>query len=182
MTVNEEINDIARRIKEEVNSEVTLTIGNIEDPSQAVPVLCERMDTICAMMDYQATMISNAEKEMEEAKFQYKRRELRAKQKYNEAFVAFKQEDRPKPKSERRTDKEYEALASLEASIDVNEVLSKEKEYLRSQHNLTSEKHRYETLNNHFLSYRKACDLLMKELNANLGGAHRTYKPNDFNR
>lgn len=164
MTVNQTINDVAVQIKEEINQDVDLTIGNIENPAQAVPTLCERMDRICAMMDYQAEIIAHAEEYLEEKKFQYKRKELAAKKKYNEAFINFKQEDRPKPKDQRRTDKEYEAMAELEASVDMNECLSCEKDYFGAQHKLDDEKHRYEVLNNHFLSYRKACDLLAKEL------------------
>ncbi len=164
MTVNKEINIIARRIKEEVNSEVDLSIGNIENPAQAVPVLCERLDTICAMMDYQAEMIKYAEVGLEEAKYLAQKKGLISKKKYNNAFVKFKQEDRLKPRSERRTDKEYEAIAELEADIETNEALTAEREYWRAKHNLDDEKHKYEILNNHFLSYRKASDMLMKEM------------------
>lgn len=169
MTVNQQIDAIAEEIKKEVDTEVDLSIGSIENPAEAVPVLCERMDRICAMMDYQAVLISKAESNLEEAKYQYKRKELQAKKVYNEAFVKFKQEDRSKPRDQRRTDKEYEAIAELEASIASNEALSGEREYLRSQHRLEDEKHKYETLNNHFLAYRKACDMLVKEMNK-LGG------------
>jgi hypothetical protein len=165
MSVNETINGVAEEIKREINSEVDLTIGSLENPAQAVPTLCERMDRICAMMDYQATLISYAESALEEAKYQYKRKELAAKKKYNEAFVKYKQEDRVKPKDQRRTDPEYCAIADLEASIDTNEALSAEREYLKTQHGLDDAKHKYEVLNNHFLSYRKACDMLVKEMN-----------------
>ena len=89
MTVNKEINDIARNIKEEVNSEVNLSIGNIENPAQAVPILCERMDTICSMMAYQAEIITHAESNLEEKRYLYKKKELEAKKKYNQAFVDF---------------------------------------------------------------------------------------------
>jgi hypothetical protein len=169
MTVNKEIQLIADEIKKEVNADVDLSIGDIENPSVAVPVLCERMDRICAMMDYQAELLTHAEAALEEAKYQYKKKELAAKKVYNEAFCRFKQEDRPKPKDQRRTDKEYEAMAELEANIPMNECLSCERVYLNTQHRLEDEKHRYEILNNHFLSYRKASDMLMKELNK-LGG------------
>ena len=169
MTVNSEINAIAEEIKQEVNEDVDLSIGSIENPSVAVPVLCERMDRICAMMDYQAELLTHAETALEEAKYQYKRRELAAKKSYNESFCRFKQEDRQKPRDQRRTDKEYEAMAELECDIPMNEALSFEREYLKTQHKLEDEKHRYEILNNHFLSYRKASDMLMKELNK-LGG------------
>ena len=169
MTVNQQINQIAEEIKKEVNEEVDLSIGDIENPSVAVPVLCERMDKICAMMDYQTELITHAETALEEAKYQYKRKELAAKKTYNEAFCRFKQEDRLKPKDQRRTDKEYEAIAELEAHIATAEALTCEREYLRTQHKLDDEKHKYEILNNHFLSYRKASDMLMKELQK-LGG------------
>ncbi len=169
MTVNKEINSIARKIKEEVNSDVDLTIGSIEQPAQAVPVLIERMDKICAMMDFQAEVISHAETNQEEKRYFYEKKKLVAKKKYNDAFVTFKQDDRPKPKSERRTDKEYEALADLEADIEMNESLTAEREYWRANHQLSGEKHKYEVLNNHFLSYRKAADMLVKEMNK-LGG------------
>jgi hypothetical protein len=121
------------------------------------------------MMDYQAELISRAESALEEAKYQYKRKELIAKKVYNEAFCKYKQEDRPKPKDQRRTDKEYEAVASLEADVACNEALTAERVYLNTMHRLEDEKHRYEILNNHFLSYRKASDMLIKELNK-LGG------------
>ena len=165
MTTNSEINDIARRIKEEVNSDVDLSIGNIENPALAVPVLCERMDTVCGLMEYQAEMIKSAENNLEEKKYQYKRKELTAKKKYNESFIRFKQEDRQRPKSERRTDPEYTAMAELESNVEMNEALSSERDYLNAQHKLSGEKHHYEILNNHFLSYRKACDMLVKEMN-----------------
>jgi hypothetical protein len=165
MTTNSEINEIARRIKEEVNSDVDLSIGNIEDPAQAVPILCERMDKICAMMEFQAEMIKSAESNLEEKKYQYKKKELIAKKKYNESFIRFKQEDRQRPRNERRTDPEYTAIAELESNVEMNEALTCEKDYMKSQHMLSDEKHKYEILNNHFLSYRKACDMLVKEMN-----------------
>ena len=179
MSVNEEINVIAQRVKKEVNKDVNLSIGNIENIAEAVPILCERMDNICGLMDYQATLISISESALEEAKFRYKKKELIAKQKFNQAFVDFKQEDRPKPRNERRTDKEYEALAELEASVDTNEALNLEKEYLKTQHGLSDAKHHYEVLNNHFLSYRKACDLLTREFSkiGDFTVKHQVYNP-----
>ena len=174
MTVSQQLAAIADQIKREVNTEVDLSIGAVENPAQAVPTLIERMDTICAMMDYQAEIISHTETALEEAKYQYKRKELGAKKKYNEAFVRYKQEDRPKPKDQRRTDKEYEAIAELEANVDLNETLTSERAYLAAQHKLDDEKHKYEILNNHFLSYRKACDLLMKEF-SKIGGPYGQY-------
>jgi hypothetical protein len=165
MTVINEIDKVAMEIKKEVNEDIDLTIGSLENVAEAVPTLCERMDKICALMDYQATLISYAESGLEEAKYQYKKKELAAKKKYNTAFVQFKQEDRLKPKDQRRTDKEYEAISELEANIEVHEALTSELVYNKAQHKLADEQHRYEVLNNHFLSYRKACDLLMKELN-----------------
>lgn len=166
MTVTKEINDIAIQIKEEVKTDVDLSIGNVENPALAVPILCERMDTICSMMAYQAEIISRAESNLEEKKYLYKKKELDAKKKYNNAFVSFKQEDRPKPRSDRRTDKEYEAMAELESNIAMNEALNSERDYMNAQHKLADERHRYDILNNHFLSYRKACDLLMKEMSS----------------
>ena len=165
MNVNTKINEIAEEIKKEVDQTVDLNIGDIEDPAMAVPTLCERMDRVCGLMDYQATLISHAEKSLEEAKYQYKRKELQAKKKYNEALVGYKQEDRLKPKDQRRTDKEYEAMASLESNVETMEALTCEREYLKAQHGLDDAKHSYEVLNNHFLSYRKAADLLIKEFN-----------------
>lgn len=169
MTVNKEIDLIARKVKEEVNSDVDLTIGSIEQPAQAVPVLIERMDKICAMMDFQSEVISRAETNQEEKRYHYEKKKLIAKKKYNDAFVKFKQDDRPKPRPERRTDKEYEALAELEADIETNESLTAERDYWRANHKLSDEKHKYEILDNHFLSYRKAADMLVKEMNK-LGG------------
>lgn len=162
--MNTQINQIAEEIKKEINENIDLAIGNIENPAEAVPVLCERMDKICGLMDYQATLISYAEKELEEARYQYKRKELAAKKKYNESLIKFKQEDRLKPKDQRRTEKEYGAMAELEANVETLEALTSEREYVKAQHKLEDEKHKYEVLNNHFLSYRKAADLLMSEL------------------
>jgi len=177
MIINQEINKIAEAIKTEVDDNVDLSIGEIENPGEAVPILCERMDKVCGMMDYQATLITYAETNLEEAKYQYKKKDLLAKHKYNENFVMFKQEDKLKPKDQRRTDKEYEAMASLEASIACNEALTAEIAYLNAQHKLDDEQHKYEILNNHFLSYRKACDLLVKEFNK-LGGPRERYSGN----
>ena len=179
MTVNGEIQVIAEAIKKEVNEDVDLSIGSIENPSVAVPVLCERMDRICGLMDYQAELIAHAETALEEAKYQYKRKELAAKKTYNEAFCKYKQEDRMKPKDQRRTDKEYEAIAELEAHISTSESLSAEREYLKTQHQLDDAKHKYEILNNHFLSYRKASDMLMVELRK-LGDPRDKYISNKF--
>ena len=124
MTVTNAINDMAEEVRQELLVDVDLTIGSLENPAEAVPTLCERMDKICALMDYQATLITHAENALEEAKFQYKRKELVARKKYNESFVHYKQEDSPKPRDMRRTDKEYEAMSELDASIEVNEALS----------------------------------------------------------
>ena len=164
MTVNSEINSVAEEIKREVAQEIDLSIGSIENPAEATPVLIERMDRVCGLMDYQATLITYAESALEEAKFQYKRKEQAAKRKYNESLCRFKQEDRLKPRDQRRTDVEYEAMAELESDILVNEQLSTERVYLTAQHKLDDEKHRYEILQNHFLSYRKASDLLITEM------------------
>lgn len=164
MTVNNAIDAMAQEVKKELAHNVDLSIGSIENPAEAVPVLIDRMDNICALMDYQATLITYAESALEEAKFLYKRKEMSAKKKYNQAFVGYKQEDRTKPKDQRRTDKEYEAMAELESNIELNEALSAEKIYLNTQHGLEDAKHKYETLNNHFLGYRKACDLLSSEI------------------
>ena len=165
MNVHDQINAIAQEIKTEVDKDIDLNIGDTENAAEAVPTLCERMDRVCGLMDYQATLISYAEKKLEEARYQYKKKELLAKKKYNDKFCQFKQEDRPKPKDQRRTDKEYEAMAELESHIETFETLTSEREYITAQHGLEDEKHKYETLNNHFLSYRKACDLLIKEFN-----------------
>ena len=174
MTVNSEISGIARNIKEEINKDIELSIGSVEHPAQAVPVLVERMDKICAMMDFQAEIISHAESDQEEKRYLFEKKKLIAKKKYNTAFVTLKQDDRPKPKCQRRTDKEYEALADLEADIEMNESLTAEKEYWKSNHRLMDEKHKYEILNNHFLSYRKACDMIVKEMDK-LGGPRERY-------
>ena len=168
MTVSQEIDKIATEIKKEINTEVDLSIGNVESIAEATPILCERMDKICSMMSYQATIISVAETALEEAKYQYKRKELSAKKKYNESLIKYKQDDRQKPRDQRRTDPEYVAMAELEANIELNEALSAEREYLRTQHKLDDAKHHYEILNNHFLAYRKASDMLVSEMK-NLG-------------
>lgn len=165
MNVHNQINQIAEEVKKEVNQEVDLNIGDIENPAEAVPTLCERMDRVCGLMDYQATLITYAEKKLEEARYQYKKKSLLSKKKYNDSFVSFKQEDRSKPKDQRRTDKEYDAMAELESHVEMFEELTSEREYVTAQHGLDDEKHKYEVLNNHFLSYRKAADLLIKEFN-----------------
>jgi hypothetical protein len=165
MSVHGEIEKVAEEIKHEINEDIDLTIGSLENPAEAVPTLCERMDRICAMMNYQATLISYAETALEEAKYKFKKKELAAKKKYSESFVKYKQEDRLRPKADRRTDPEYCAIAELESNIEVNEALSSEREYMHAQHGLEDAKHKYEILNNHFLSYRKACDMLVKEMN-----------------
>jgi hypothetical protein len=116
------------------------------------------------MMDFQASIITEKERDLEESKYQYKRKEQAAKKKYNEFFVKYKQEDRVKPKDQRRTDKEYEAIASLECCIEVNEEIAAERAYMHSQHELDDAKHNYEILNNHFLAYRKGADLLAVEM------------------
>ena len=164
MTVDGEIRNIEMEIKKEINEDIDLSIGSIENPSEAAPVLCDRMDRVCSLMSWQSSLISAAEKAVEEAKYQFKKKELSAKKKYNESLIKFKQDDRIKPRNQRRTDPEYISMAELESNIELNESLSAEKEYLHSQHKLDDAKHYYEILNNHFLSYRKATDLLIVEM------------------
>jgi hypothetical protein len=164
MTVNAAINDIAKAIKEEIVTEVDLSIGTHEDPAQTSATISERIDKILAMMDFQSSKITAAENVVEEMQYQYRRKELAAKTKYNHAFINFKSEDRLKPKDQRRTDKEYEAMAELESNIEVSESLSAHKAYVSAQHKLDDEKHNYEILEAHFTGYKKQAELLMREL------------------
>lgn len=167
--LEKELEKISEEVSEEldVNPE-RLSIGGQENPSQTVPILIERMDRICGLMDFQSTLISKAEVEEEEARYKYKRSEKDYKHELNRAYIAFKQDDRQKFgsdfKKHSRTDPEYQAMAELEVETKLNFVLQCERDYLAAQHRHEDAKHKYETLNNHFLSYRKSCDLLKTEL------------------
>src|SRR5665213_1622285 len=165
MTVNGVINSVAQEIKEELNSEVDLSIGKHESPAQTAEVISERIDKILAMMEYQSLNIIKAEEILEEASFQHKRKELAAKTKYNRAFVGFKSEDRVKPKDQRRTDVEYIAMAELECNIEVNETIFAHKAYMAAQNRVSDEKHRAEILEAHFTGYKKQAELIIRELN-----------------
>ncbi len=166
--VEREINDIAREVAEEIMVEPeALAMGSHETAAQAAPVLMERMDKVCGLMDYQATLIEHAKNNLEEAKYVSKRAEKDYKHEHNKAYLRFKQEDREKYgadfKRNAKTDPEYKAMADMEADDKLNFSLQKERDYLAAQHALEDAKHKYETLNNHFLSYRKSCDLLKME-------------------
>jgi hypothetical protein len=115
-------------------------------------------------MDYQSGQITEAENAVEEAQYQYKRKELAAKTKYNRTFINYKTEDRLKPKDQRRTDPEYCAIAELESNIEVNEAISAHKAYVSTQHKLDDAKHRFEILEAHFTGYKKQAELLIREI------------------
>lgn len=166
--VEKELEVIRDEIAEEIRVEPEeLAMGFQENPAQAVPVLMERMDKICGLMDFQATLIENAKSRLEDARFTHKKAEKDYKHEHSKAYLRFKQEDREKYgadfKKNAKTDPEYKAMADLEVEEKLNWSLQKERDYLAAQHALEDAKHKYETLNNHFLSYRKSCDLLKIE-------------------
>ena len=157
-------NEIAEEIKVKPES---LEMGSHDTAVQAVPVLMEKMDKICSLMDWQATLIEKAKKELENKKYIHKVAEKEYKHEHNKAYLKFKQEDREKYgvnfKKNAKTDPEYKAMSDMEVHEMLNFSLQKERDFLTTQHALEDEKHKYETLNNHFLSYRKSCDLLKIE-------------------
>ena len=167
--IDKKLTDISEEVSVELEIDVDdLMIGVQDNPSQSVVVLMEKMDKICAFMSYQNELIEKAKKELENAKYRFKRSEKDYKQQFNRSYLSHKQEDREKYgtdfKKFGRTDPEYHALAELDADVKHNETLTAERDYLASQHNLQNTQHNYECLNNHFLSYRKSCDLLKMEL------------------
>lgn len=161
-------------IEKEVLKEVRINPDDLslgfqqENPAQAVPVLIERMDKICGLMDYQATIIEQAKLELEEARFRFRTAEKEYKHTIDLSLVKFKSEDREKFgadfKKRGRTDPEYQAMANLEAHSKSIFAMQMERDYFKAQHKLEDSQHNYETLNNHFLSYRKSCDLLRMEI------------------
>ena len=166
---DQKVQDISKEVSVELEIDPDdLMIGVQDTPSQSVVVLMEKMDKICALMSYQNEMIERAKKELENAKYRYKRSEKDYKHKLNEGYLRYKQEDREKYgtdfKKLGRTDPEYHAMAELDADVKLNEALTAERDYLASQHKLQNTQHDYECLNNHFLSYRKSCDLLKMEI------------------
>ena len=167
--VEKELQDISNQVSEELKIDPEeLAIGVQDSPVKSVPILMERMDKICSLMSYQSEFIEAAKKELENAKFRYKKSEKDYKHEKDKAYLRYKQEDRNKYGADFKklgcTDPEYQAMAELDANIKLNETLTAERNYLTSQHNLENAKHNYELLNNHFLSYRKSCDLLKMEL------------------
>ena len=68
MTADGEVRAIEQAIKKELNDDTDLNIGSIENPAECATVLCARMDTVCSMMNWQATVVAAAEKEVEEKK------------------------------------------------------------------------------------------------------------------
>jgi len=167
--VDSKLEDISNEVSVELEIDPEeLTIGVQDSPQQSAVILMERMDKICALMSYQNELIERAKKELENAKYRFRRAEKDYKHKLNEAYLGYKQEDREKYgtdfKKLGRTDPEYHAMAELDANVKLNESLTAERDYLASQHNLQNTQHNYECLNNHFLSYRKSCDLLKMEM------------------
>jgi len=166
--VEAELEIITEEIAQEIKVEPeTLAMGSHDTAAQAVPVLMERMDKVCGLMDWQATLIENAKTILEDAKYVHKKAEKDYKHEHNKSYLGFKQEDREKYgadfKKNARTDPEYKAMADMEVNELLNFALQKDRDYLAAQHALEDAKHKYETLNNHFLSYRKSCDLLRIE-------------------
>jgi hypothetical protein len=166
---DKKVQDISEEVSVELEIDPEeLMIGVQDNPSQSVVVLMERMDKICAIMSYQNELIERSKKELENAKYRYKRAEKDYKHKLNESYLKYKQEDREKYgtdfKKLGRTDPEYHAMAELDADVKLNEALTAERDHLTALHNLQNKQHSYECLNNHFLSYRKSCDLLKMEL------------------
>ena len=163
-----ELQVITEEIAEEIKVEPeTLAMGSHDTAAQAVPVLMERMDKVCGLMDFQATLIERAKFNHEEKRYIYKTAEKDYKHEHSKAYLGFKQEDREKYgadfKKNSKTDPEYKAMADMEVNEKLTFSLQKERDYLAAQHALEDAKHKYETLNNHFLSYRKSCDLLKIE-------------------
>jgi len=166
--LDKKLQDISEEVSVELEIDPSeLMIGAQDNPIQSVPVLMERMDKICALMSYQNELIEGAKKELENAKYRYKRAEKDYKHKLNESYLKYKHEDREKYGSDfkklGKTDPEYHAMAELDADIKLNETLTAERDYVASRHNLENVEHNYECLNNHFLNYRKSCDLLKIE-------------------
>ena len=163
-----ELQIITEEIADEIHVDPdSLSMGAHDTAAQAVPVLMERMDKVCGLMDWQATLIERSKTEQEDKKYLHKKAEKDYKHGHNTAYLGFKQEDREKFgtdfKKNAKTDPEYKAMADMEVDELLNFALQKERDYLKSQHALEDAKHKYETLNNHFLSYRKSCDLLKIE-------------------
>jgi hypothetical protein len=166
--VEAELQVITEEIAEEIEVDPqSLAMGPHETAAQAVPVLMERMDKVCGLMDWQATLIENSKTDLEDKKYIHKKAEKDYKHEHNKAYLGFKQADRERFgadfKRNSKTDPEYKAMADMEVDEKLNFALQKERDYLKSQHALEDSKHKYETLNNHFLSYRKSCDLLKIE-------------------
>lgn len=55
-------------------------------------------------------------------------------------------------------------MAELDADVKLNESLAAERDYFAALHALEDAKHNYEILENHFLNYRKSCDMLKAEM------------------
>jgi len=166
--LEKELDVITEEIAEEIQVDPErLSMGSHDTAAQAVPVLMERMDRVCGLMDWQATLIERSKTELEDKKYVYKKAEKDYKHEHSKAYLNFKQADREKYgtdfKRNSKTDPEYQAMADLEVDVLLNFALQKERDYLAAQHKLEDAKHKYETLNNHFLSYRKSCDLLKIE-------------------
>jgi hypothetical protein len=169
-TVEDNLDKIASEVAKEVRvNPEDLSLGfKEENAAEAVPLLIDRMDKICGLMDYQATIIEHTKKELEEARYRFRVAEKEAKHIFDMSLVKFKNEDREKYgvdfKKRGRTDPEYQAMANLEAHSKSIFAMQMERDYFKAQHKLEDAQHNYETLNNHFLSYRKSCDLLKMEI------------------
>lgn len=169
--IDKKLQEISQEVSVELEIDPEeLIMGVQDDPMQSVPILMDKMDKICSLMSYQNELIERSKKELENARYRYKRAEKDYKHKFNESYLKYKHEDREKYgtdfKKFGRTDPEYHAMAELDADIKLNEALTAERDYVAAQHDLQNIQHSYECLNNHFLSYRKSCDLLKMELEA----------------
>lgn len=139
-----------------------------ESPILTVPVIMDKMDKVCSLMARQGEVIENKKKECENQHYRMKRAKKDHHHAVNTAYIKYKQEDREKYGGEfrklGRTDPEYVAMAELDADIKLNESLTAERDYLAALHSLEDAEHSYEILENHFLNYRKSCDMLKAEM------------------
>lgn len=139
-----------------------------ESPVLSVPIIMDKMDKVCALMVRQSEVIENKKKECENQHYRMKRAKKDHHHAVNTAYIKYKQEDREKYGSEfkklGRTDPEYVAMAELDADVKLNESLAAERDYFTALHALEDAQHSYEILENHFLNYRKSCDMLKAEM------------------
>lgn len=162
---------LQENLKTEVGIETVMDylksdLMDIEKPEQAISVLLKKLEEICGLLDLQNEKMKSSKHKTSDAWIEFKTAQRDYNSLCNQTYIRLKEDARKnkESKSIRITDAEFKAMADIEADVSYFAFLSAEKKYKEAQEDAAAEKDVYDSLNNHFLAYRKASDLILAEL------------------